>query len=145
MGCHISSSAPSTGSRRSVEDIQAAVHAADLSRYVADLRHYEGLSDAEAARAADLFRKFCIVAAANPGVLVWDHKESDLLLHALVKYQPEYPIFCEQVFGGLLHHRPMLPDDELPEPIEVTIERTRTLWNGLFPDDDFDKAGTVYH
>ncbi|MFZ2719456.1 MAG: hypothetical protein WAZ27_01150 [Minisyncoccia bacterium] len=132
------------GFRPGVADIKAIVASTDLSRYIADLRHYDGMSAEEADRCAELFKKFCVVAAANPGVYVWDHKEADRLLHALIKYQPEYPAFCNAVFGGLLHHRPMIPGDELPEPQEVTIERTRHLWKQIF-GEDFDKAGTVYH
>ncbi len=143
MGCHITASAPS-GRPRDLEDIKAVVNGFDLSRYAKDLEHYEGLSVGESEVCASLFKKFCIVAAANPGVLVWDHKESDRLLHALIKYQPEYPQFCDAVFQGLLHHRPMLPGDELPEPQEVTIERTRQLWRKIH-GEDFDAVGTVYH
>jgi hypothetical protein len=132
------------GPARSLEDIKATVNRLDLSRYAKDLEHYEGLNAEEAGQCVSLFRKFCIVAAANPGVLVWDHKESDRLLHALIKYQPEYPAFCDTVFCGLLHHRPMLPGDELPEPQEATIDRTRHLWREIH-NEDFDAVGTVYH
>jgi len=145
MSCHIMCSAPTTGHVRNVEEIRAVVQAVDLSRYVADLRHYEGLDADEAGRCAELFKKFCIVAAANPGVYVWDHKEADQLLHAFLKYQPDYPEFCAKVFGGLLHHRPMLPGDDLPEAVETTIARTRKLWEQTFPGQDFDSVGTVYH
>lgn len=143
MGCHITTSAP-LGRGRSIEEISAIVNSFDLSRYAKDLEYYEGLTPEEAEACVTLFRKFCIVAAAHPGVLVWDHKESDRLLHALIKYQPEYPEFCEAVFGGLLHHRPLLPGDELPEPQEETINRMRALWRNIH-GEDFDAVGTVYH
>ena len=102
----------------SVSRVLGAIDTLDLDSIKRRLTHEKGEYrwSVERAERAELgYRRYLALRAKYPGVEMSPTEDVDTFWHAHILDTRKYAEDCEAVFGGLLHHNPMLGDDAYTE------------------------------
>lgn len=127
--------------RINIEDLDLSLQASIEAIYSFDLSFiYERLIKVDkwtrrsARKAIEQYKNYLVLKRKYGGLyMLPPSQEIDEVWHAHILYTEEYNQFCQDIFGGFLHHHPSITEDGASkEKLEELFDETQTLYHYEF-------------